>query len=128
VQDTSAEFFAALAERGEEPLLQKSSGTLRFDLVHGKKTDHWLVTITRGRMQATRERGEADCAIRTDKELFDRIVQGEVNAMSAFLRGSAMLTAKGPRELELLMLFQRLFPPPPDGWRAERLVPAAGGR
>lgn len=111
--DPSAEFFHALPERGEEPLLQRSTGVLRFDLVNGKKTEHWLVTIERGRMSVAKQNRPASCAVRTDKALFDGIVRGEVNALAAFLRGAATLTAESPRELEVLMLFQRLFPGPP---------------
>ena len=36
--DATTEFFDALAERGHEPLLEKTTGTVRFDLRDGKKT------------------------------------------------------------------------------------------
>jgi hypothetical protein len=127
MSDPTAEFFAALPERGEEPLLQKSSGVLRFDLVHGRKTDHWRVTITRGRMKVDGEAGDADCTFRTDKALFDEIVQGKADAISALLRGAATGVVAGSRQLEVVMLFQRLFPGPPAGWRKDRLV-ATGER
>ncbi len=112
MRDATAEFFASLPDRGAEPLLQKSSGVLRFDLVHGKKTDHWLVTISRGKMHVSNDAGEADCLLKTDKALFDAVARGEANAMASMLRGAVTLTASGPRELEVLMLFQRLFPGP----------------
>lgn len=35
--DPTSEFFAALAERGHEPILQSAEGTLRFDLADGKR-------------------------------------------------------------------------------------------
>jgi hypothetical protein len=63
------------------------------------------------------------------KGLFDEIVQGKANATAALLRGAVSLTVGGPRQLEVLMLFQRLFPGPPAGWRQDgwsRL--ARGGR
>jgi|SRR5678816_1359372 putative sterol carrier protein len=127
MNDPTAEFFEALPERGEEPLLEKASGVLRFDLTHGKKTDHWLVTMTRGRMRVDQDNGDADCILRADKGLFDEIVQGKANATAALLRGAVSLTVGGPRQLEVLMLFQRLFPGPPAGWRQDRLV-ATGER
>jgi len=128
--DPTAEFFAGLPSRGEEPLLERSSGVLRFDLSQAKKTDHWLVAIKKGRVSVSSgDDGPADCVVRTDKMLFDRIVQGEENAMAAILRGAMTIASGGePRNLELLMLFDRLFPAPPPGWRADRLVAAGSGR
>ena len=37
--DATAAFFDALVERGHEPLLEKATVTVRFDLKQGKKTD-----------------------------------------------------------------------------------------
>ena len=37
--DATADFFEALVERGHEPLLETATGTVRFDLRDGKKTD-----------------------------------------------------------------------------------------
>jgi hypothetical protein len=36
--DPTARFFAELAERGHEPLLRKASGSMRFDVVAGRRT------------------------------------------------------------------------------------------
>ena len=38
--DATTEFFDDLGRRGHEPLLERVSGTLRFDLVRGERTDH----------------------------------------------------------------------------------------
>jgi hypothetical protein len=62
----TADFFDQLARRGHEPLLQRASGTLRFDLQHGTETDHWLVAIDRGDIAVSRKKVRADCVIRTD--------------------------------------------------------------
>lgn len=112
MRDATAEFFASLPERGVEPLLQKASGVIRFDLVHGKKTDHWLVKISKGKMRVSNENTPADCALKTDKALFEAVARGQANALASTLRGAVTLTAHGARELEVLMLFQRLFPGP----------------
>jgi putative sterol carrier protein len=104
----SAEFFAALARRGHEPLLEKVSGTVRIDLVDGERTDYWLVSINKGDIGVSNESREADCVVIVDHELFDRIVSGEANAMTLMLRGA--LEVRG--EPKLLLMFQRLFPGP----------------
>ena len=44
----SQRFFAELAERREEPLLRKASGSLRFEIVDGRKTRRWLVSVDKG--------------------------------------------------------------------------------
>jgi hypothetical protein len=35
--DPTAEFFDELGRRGHEPLLEKATGTLRFDIADGKR-------------------------------------------------------------------------------------------
>ena len=46
--DATTEFFSALEARRHEPLLEKESGTLRFDLISGKRTTRWLIEIENG--------------------------------------------------------------------------------
>ena len=103
-----AEFFGALAER-RQPLLATTTGTLRFDLEHGEGTDHWLVAVDRGELRVSGRNAKADCVVKTDRELFGRIMVGRVNPMTAMLRG--VVGAQG--DLTLLVRFQRLFPGPP---------------
>jgi putative sterol carrier protein len=117
--DATAEFFDEPGRRGHEPWLEKARGTLRFDLVDGEQTDHWLVTIDKGDVSVSRKNIAADCVVRMDKALFDDIVIGEKNAMAALLRGAVGIEG----DVELLMLFQRLFPGPPT---ARGHVPEAG--
>lgn len=105
---TAHEFFAGLAERGYEPVLHAASGTVRFDLRDGGKVERWFVAIERGTVSVTRKRAQADCVVTTERGLFDRIVSGRANAMTAFLRG--LIGLEG--DPELLLLFQRLFPGP----------------
>jgi putative sterol carrier protein len=106
--DSTADFFGALAERGHEPLLQKATGTVRFDLRDGKKVDRWLVTVTKGDLGVSRRNLRADLVVSADKALFDGVASGETNAMAAVLRG-AMDVEGDP---QLMVLFQRLFPGP----------------
>jgi putative sterol carrier protein len=106
--DSTAEFFRALGRRGHEPLLEKAHGTVRFDLVEGRRTEAWLVTLDGGDVSVARKKAAADCIIRAERTTFDGIVSGEVNAMAAFLRG--VLTIEG--DPELLVLIQRALPGP----------------
>jgi hypothetical protein len=114
--DASGAFFDQLAKRGHEPLLATTTGTLRFDLVEGKRVDHWHVTVSKGDVAVSHRNVGADATVRTDKALFDGMVTGRVNAMAATLRG--VLVPQG--NLGLVIMFQRLFPGPPRSRRTAR--------
>jgi len=104
-------FFQELGQAGHEPLLEKISGTLRFDLRSRQKIDHWLVSIARGEIAITESDASADCVVQIDRALFERVANGTENAVAALLRGE--IGVEG--DIELLMLFDRLFPGPPRG-------------
>jgi putative sterol carrier protein len=108
-QDPTRAFFDDLAARGHEPLLKDASGTLRFDLVDGRRVEHWYVSIDRGDVRVSKETAAADTVLRTERSVFDRIASGRMNSMAAALRGE--LVPEG--DLSLLMVVQRLFPGPP---------------
>lgn len=105
---SAAEFFAELDSRGHEPLLRKATGSARFDLVDGRRTERWLVTIDQGDIGVSRKNAGADAVLRADKACFDRVVAGELNFMAAVLRGEVAVRGD-PR---LLVRLQRLFPRP----------------
>jgi putative sterol carrier protein len=107
--DVATEFFEQLEARGHEPVLEKSTGTIRFDIKDGKRTARWLITIQKGDIAVSRRNAKADCVVRVDKALFDGMATGRANPMAAVLRGE--LTAEG--DVGLLASFQRLFPGPP---------------
>jgi putative sterol carrier protein len=107
--DATTQFFQELAARGHEPALEKVTGTLRFDLTGGERTTRWLITISKGDVDVSRRNAKADCVVRSDRMVFDRVASGEMNALVAFLRGA--LELEGDRWL--LLPFQRLFPGPP---------------
>src|SRR5690349_5855719 len=118
----TATFFHDLGRKGHEPLLEKASGTIRFELVNGKRTENWIVTLDKGDVAVSH--GDAieptDSTLRTRQKLFDGMVTGDVNPMAAFLRGA--VTIEG--DAELFMLLRRLFPGPPNGAANKRGVPA----
>jgi len=107
--DRTTEFFAELGRRGHEQLLEKVQATVRFDIVQGKKTGRWLVSIDRGDITVTRGNASADSSVRVERALFDRLVAGHANATAEVLRGRIGITG----DLEPLMLLQRIFPGPP---------------
>ena len=102
-------FFDELAARGHEPLLQKAAGSVRFEIVDGKKTDRWLVKVSKGAISVSRRNIAADCVIRADRTLFDRVASGEQNAVAAVLRGELEVAG----DWRFMVLIQRLFPGPP---------------
>ena len=106
--DATAVFFDELARRGHEPLLGDAVGSVRFELVRDSHIDTWRVSLDHGDVSVSRDEAGADCVVRGDRQLFDRIATGEVNAMVALLRGA--LTFEG--DPELLVRLQRVFPPP----------------
>jgi putative sterol carrier protein len=114
--DATAQFFESLSTRGHEPLLEKTTGTMRIEVANGQKTDSWLLTVDHGDLEVSHRNAKADCTVKTRKEVFDGLARGEVNAMAAVLRGT--LAVEG--DAELLVLFQRLFPDPPRAAGASR--------
>ena len=106
--DATATFFEELERRGHEPLLEHVTGTMRFDLSHGKRTDHFFVSLTKGDLDISTENAEADCVVTADRALFDGFATGDKNMMTAFLRREVTLQG----DPQLLVLFQRIFQGP----------------
>jgi hypothetical protein len=107
--DPTGEFFARLARRGHEPLLEGVTGTIRYDLEYEHGIERWFVVITRGDLRVSREEPEADCVVRTRRSLFDRLATGQEPQYTAWARNE--LRAEG--EARLAYLVQRLLPGPP---------------
>jgi putative sterol carrier protein len=141
--DATSDFFDALTQRGPRPPLANITATIRIDLEKrldkrdegkrddgkrddgkGKATEHWLVTVDDGNISVSKRNVRADAVLHTDKDLFDRLVLGEANAMASVLRG--LVRTEG--DSELLVLFQRLLPGPPDTSRPAVAVEEARAR
>jgi putative sterol carrier protein len=114
MSDAILEFFQELGRRGPEPLLAKVTGSVRFDLVDDGRTDRWLVAVDKGNIAVSHKGGPADCTIRTDRALFERLCRGEENAIAAVLRGALVCAG----DIELLFAIQRIFPGPPHDRKA----------
>jgi putative sterol carrier protein len=109
MSDAILEFFQELGQRGPEPLLAKVTGRVRFDLVEGGRTDRWLVAVDQGDTTVSHKGGAAECTIRADRVLFERLCRGEENAIAAVMRGALVYSG----DVELLFAIQRIFPGPP---------------
>ena len=106
--DATSAFFNDLAQRGQVPALERTSGTLRFDLERDGGIQHWHVEMRRGTVAVSDSDADADCIIRTTGSLFDDLATGRANALASALR-SELDIAGDPG---VLVRFQRLFPPP----------------
>ncbi len=107
--DATARFFEALGARGHEPLLEKATGTLRFEIAQGRRVDRWLVSIAKGDIAVSKKAGAADVVVRLDRVLFEKLAKGRENAFAAMLRGAIGVEGRP----QLVVLFQRLLPSPP---------------
>jgi putative sterol carrier protein len=100
-----------LAKRAHEPLLRKATGSARFEVVDGRRTRRWLVGVDEGRIVVAERVAadtEADCLVRADRAVFDKLVSGRLNPVAAMLRGDLAIEGNW----RLLILLQRLFPGP----------------
>jgi putative sterol carrier protein len=114
--EAATEFFERLAQGEHVALPSRANGVMRLEIVGGKRIERWLVAVEKGKVDVSRGNGPADCVLRADRKLLNRMATGEVNAFAATLRG-ALVVEGDPR---LLVLFQRLFPGPPSRRPAPR--------
>jgi hypothetical protein len=108
--NTVAEFFEELGNRGQDPRLTKAKGTARFDIDDNGRSERWLLTIDKGNIGVSRRNAAADCHLRANKSFFEGVVVGKRNFLAGVLRGE--VTIEG--DPKLLVLVQRLFPRPSD--------------
>ncbi len=107
MSDTSAERFFEELGTAKVRLLQNTSGTVLVEIRGGARAERWYLTIHRGEVSVARSGRDPDCVIRTDKETFESILSGRLNAMAALLRG--LLEVEG--KVSLLAALQALFRP-----------------
>ena len=106
--DATPEFFDQLAQRGSVPALERTSGSVRFDIDRDGQVAHWRLDIRGGKVEVAQSDAAADCVIGSSEKLFDELARGRANAMAAGLRNE--LTMEG--DPGFLVRFQRLFPAP----------------
>jgi putative sterol carrier protein len=103
MSDTTQAFFKHLAERGYEPLLHSTSGTIRCDI---EDKGSWFVVVKNGSVSVSRDTAGADCVIACSQEDFDRMVVGKQNPTTLLLQGKMKIAGN----IGLAQMFQRLFP------------------
>jgi len=105
MKDATTAFFEDLSQRGHDSRLDRATGTVRFDIVNGKRVDRWLVAVNKGDVAVSRGNRAADTVFRTDRAVFEQLVQGKTNPVVQMLLGTATLEGKP----ELLVPFRHLF-------------------
>jgi hypothetical protein len=108
--DTATDFFYRLGAEGHQALLNRISGTLRFDVDDGPTTEHWYVRVDKGDVAVSHEDLPADAVVHIGPGDFGAMAEGRLNAIAAFLRGEIHLEG----DVGLVISFQRLFPGPPS--------------
>lgn len=98
-------FFDRLSQATHDPRLTNARGTVRFDIDDGDQTHQWHVAVLHGDVVVSRENGEADGVMHAPRAVFDQIVTGEMNSMSAVLRGAVSYQG----DPQFAVLFRRLF-------------------
>jgi hypothetical protein len=104
--ETAREFFERLRKNPDVPLLKGIKGTYRFDV---EDVGSWRVTVDDGAIWVRDGMGEADCIVGSTEHDFLSIASGEMNLLTALLRGE--IHFEGDRGL--LKAFHGMLPPPP---------------
>jgi len=120
--DRLTKFFEDLAVRGHEPSLERLTATFRFDLLDGKQTERWFVAVNKGDLAVSRQNRAADCVLRAERDVFERLVTGRQRVLAAVLRGQLVPEGDPKR----LVLAQRLLPGRSASRRSRRSAGAGG--
>jgi hypothetical protein len=106
--DLTTEFFERLVG-APQPLLSRTTTTIRIDLEDGKSIEHWYLDIQQGTVSTAHRKTKAESIVHLNRALFERLITGRANAMASLLRG--MITVDG--DTTPMVELQRLFPGPP---------------
>jgi len=104
-EDAATAFFQDLGSRGYDPLLRSVTANVRFDLVSGKTTERWLLTIKKGNLSVSHRNVRADAVIQLGRDLFERVASGETTLLPAMLRGEVVLEG----DYKLMIIIRRLL-------------------
>jgi hypothetical protein len=122
--DPIKRFFDDLVARGHVQSLASVTGTVRIDVVDHGRTEHWYLAVSKGDVSVSHKNSKADAGVRLERSVMEGCIDGTVNTMAAFLRG--VIAVDG--DFGLLVLFDRLFPGPPDSTGRVEPIPAGSAR
>jgi putative sterol carrier protein len=88
------------------PSLRGVKGTYRFDI---EGVGSWRVTVDDGALWIREGAGEADCSIACAEQEFLHLMRGEMNLVTAFMRGEVRVGG----DRRLLKAFHGMLPAPP---------------
>ena len=86
------------------PDLREAVARYRINTDDGRS---FLLTLDHGRLALEERAGTADCVLSCSMEAFHRLLSGESNLLTAFMRSELRMTGKLP-EARLLYRFMRL--------------------
>ena len=104
--EATRRFFDGLAGRGHEPLLERATTSVRFEILDGDRVERHLLRIDDGDLELTDDDQEAHCTFRADAAVFERLASGHRNPMAATLAGELEIHG----DVRQLIRVQRLFP------------------
>jgi putative sterol carrier protein len=107
-KDIIGEFLNQLAAT-EQPLLKDIKATLRLDVDQDSTVEHWLLRIDDGQVDVSHRNLRADAVMSADRAVFERVVKGEANGLTAGLRGQLRMEG----DTRVAVAFGRLVPSPP---------------
>ncbi len=91
-------------------------------MTEGTETERFLIAVDKGDVIVSNRPARPDATLRAERSLFNRMVEGELNAIAAVLRGVVVIEG----DLGLAASFVRLFPGPPDSLRSFKERQRAG--
>jgi putative sterol carrier protein len=97
------QFFEELPERVDPERIMDVDHAYLFEIT-GEGT--WLVEVRRGTLSVTEGAdGDADATITTSSEVFERLIAGKQNAMTAYMTGKLKVSGDMSAALKLQSLF-----------------------
>ncbi|SCL44297.1 SCP-2 sterol transfer family protein [Micromonospora citrea] len=101
-------FFEQLSRIGQDPRFRKVQGSVRFDIRDHDQVRQWLLTIDHGQIRVSPGGGAATSVLTLSSEVAEAMVRGEMNGLSAMLRGEILVDG----DLGLALRMGRLFHTP----------------
>ncbi len=105
MSETTRDFFTDI-ERDRPHVPAKYTGTIRYDLSVDHVTEHWVLRIDSGAVSVAQDAREADCVVRTSRDVFDRILNGQQGVYAAVWRN--LLSVEG--DISLIATLRELLP------------------